>query len=85
MWGRTIVGEYCGNPDFQHLVKYGDVTIYFYAVVENAGTDTCIPPPEAFAFFQEHGIPVVKNHENSFFGKYSNLVELGQALLKLFR
>jgi hypothetical protein len=20
--GRTIVGEYCGNPDFQHLVKY---------------------------------------------------------------
>ena len=19
---KTIVGEYCGNPDFQHLVKY---------------------------------------------------------------
>jgi len=33
--GRTIIGEYCGNPDFQHLVKYADVTIYFYALVEN--------------------------------------------------
>jgi hypothetical protein len=20
--GKTIIGEYCGNPDFQHLVKY---------------------------------------------------------------
>jgi len=33
--GKTIVGEYCGNPDFQHLVKYAETTIYFYAVVEN--------------------------------------------------
>ena len=31
--GRTIVGEYCGNPEFQHLVKYADIIIYFYAVV----------------------------------------------------
>ena len=33
--GKTMVGEYCGNPDFQHLVKYDKTTIYFYAVVEN--------------------------------------------------
>jgi hypothetical protein len=31
--GKTMIGEYCGNPDFQHLVKYADITIYFYAIV----------------------------------------------------
>lgn len=50
--GKTIVGEYCGNPDFQHLVKYAEVTIYFYALVENESVYTCVPPPEAFNFFQ---------------------------------
>jgi hypothetical protein len=32
--GKTLVGEYCGNPDFQHLVKYEETTIFFYALVE---------------------------------------------------
>lgn len=31
--GKTIIGEYCGNPDFQHLVKYDKTIIYFYAMV----------------------------------------------------
>ena len=82
--GKTIIGEYCGNPDFQHLVKYADTTIYFYALVENESVYTCIPPPEAFRFFEDYKIPIVKNHEKSFFGKYTNLPELGKALLKLF-
>lgn len=82
--GRTIIGEYCGNPDFQHLVKYADVTIYFYALVENEGTQTCVPPPEAFRFFEDYKLPIVKNHEKSFFGKYSSFSQLGKALLELF-
>jgi len=31
--GRALVGEYCGNPEYQHLVKYNEVTIFFYALV----------------------------------------------------
>lgn len=42
--GRTFVGEYCGSPLHQHLVKYGDITIFFYAVVENDSAETCISP-----------------------------------------
>ena len=39
--GHTIIGEYCGNPDFQHLVKYSEITIYFYALVDNNSEYTC--------------------------------------------
>lgn len=46
--GKTLVGEYCGNPDYQHLVKYGEITIFFYALVEHKSQYTCLPPPEAF-------------------------------------
>ena len=48
MHGKTLVGEYCGNPDFQHLVKYANITIFFYAVVENYSQYSCIPPNQAF-------------------------------------
>lgn len=82
--GKTIVGEYCGNPEYQHLVKYADITIYFYALVENDSKFSCLPPPAAFQFFGKHGIPIVKNHEKSYFGHFTSFPEFGAALLKLF-
>ena len=63
MAGKSLVGEYCGNPDYQHLVKYAEVTIFFYAVVENNSEYSCIPPPEAFKLFEQHTIPIVKNYK----------------------
>ena len=45
---KTIIGEYCGNPDYQHLVKYADVTIFFYAAVEKESPDSCILPNITF-------------------------------------
>ena len=78
------MGEYCGNPDFQHLVKYSEVTIFFYAVVDNASSSSCIPPPDAFALLGKHRLPIVKNHEKSYFGNFTVFTEFGQALLKLF-
>lgn len=83
--GKTLVGEYCGNPDFQHLVKYHEITIFFYAVVENQSSYTCIPPPDAFALLQRHRIPIVKNYEKSNFGSFTSFPEFGEALLKLFQ
>jgi hypothetical protein len=82
--GHTIVGEYCGNPDFQHLVKYSEITIYFYAFVQNTSVYTCLPPMAAFEFLQKHRLPIVKNHEKSYFGNFTSFTELGEALLKLF-
>ena len=82
--GRTIVGEYCGNPEYQHLVKYADITIYFYALVENDSKFSCLPPNAAFEFLGKHGIPIVKNHEKSYFGHFTSFPEFGAALSKLF-
>jgi len=31
--GITLVGEYVGSQEHQHLVKYSRVTIIFYAIV----------------------------------------------------
>ena len=66
-----MIGEYCGNPDFQHLVKYADVTIYFYAIVEANSPHSCIRPTRAFNFLEKHHIPIVKNYENSFIGAFT--------------
>ena len=40
--GKTLVGEYIGSQEHQHLVKYSRVTIIFYAVVENDSMKDCI-------------------------------------------
>lgn len=33
--GRTLIGEYIGSKEHQHLVKYSRTTIIFYAVVDH--------------------------------------------------
>jgi hypothetical protein len=33
--GNTLIGEYIGSQEHQHLVKYSRVTIIFYAIVKN--------------------------------------------------
>ena len=38
---RTIIGEYVGNPDNQHVVKYNRETIVFYALVNNYSNKIC--------------------------------------------
>ncbi len=83
--GKTLVGEYCGNQDHQHLVKYNEITIFFYALVENNSIYSCLPPPEAFRVLEKHKLPIVKNHQNSLFGKFTNYKELGEHLMTLFK
>lgn len=79
--GKTMIGEYCGNPDFQHLVKYAEITIYFYALVENNSPDTCLMPNKAFAFFEKYHIPIVKNYHNSYVGEFTVFREVGIKLI----
>ena len=35
MHGKTFIGEYCGNLNYQKIVKYEKVDIYFFAIVDN--------------------------------------------------
>lgn len=57
---RTMVGEYVGNKDFEHIVKYTQETIKFYAVVDNNSGFSCLPVLEAFFWFRVFSIETVK-------------------------
>jgi hypothetical protein len=79
--GFSLVGEYVGNNDFQHLVKYSSQTVVFYALVDNNSRVTCLPPILALAFLQRFGIDHVKVEK---FGTFRRLDELYGAIDELF-
>ena len=81
MNGRTFVGEYCGNQEHQHLVKYKDICILFVAVVDNESLITCLPPEESIGLFKKYGL----DHVN--YQKYDNFKDwttFNLALKKIF-
>ena len=57
--GKTLIGEYVGSQEHQHLVKYSRVTIIFYAVVENMSSQDCIPCDKAWELFDKWGLDKV--------------------------
>jgi len=78
---HTIVGEYVGHPDHQHLVRYTSKDILFYAYVDHNSDYTCLPPAQAFALFREFGLSHVKVQ---LYGCYARPTELYAALESLF-
>jgi len=58
--GKTLVGEYCGNPMYQHLVEYNEITILFYALVDHFSDRTCLPINTFKEFTQRFNLPFVK-------------------------
>lgn len=58
--GKTLIGEYCGNPKHQHLVAYKEITIFFFALVELRGDRTCLPIHIMKNFVEKHGLPTVR-------------------------
>ena len=53
------VGEYCGNDNLQHFVKYKKETIFFYALVDKTTTDICMPLEDGFALLKQLKLPTV--------------------------
>lgn len=80
--GKTMVGEYIGSQEHQHLVKYSRVTIIFYAIVDNYSEDSCWPCSKAWQLFQKYGLDVV--HIKSL-GIYNNYGALCDQLEKTFK
>ncbi len=78
---HTIVGEYVGNYDHQHLVRYSKETIVFYAVVDNNGTTDCIGPAAAMAMFERYGLDHVSCESK---GTFSTLAELRGCLKDVY-
>ena len=56
---KTMVAEFCGHRDLQHLVKYTDVDIRVFALVEKTSTDICLSPTECVSFSQKYGFSSV--------------------------
>jgi len=81
MNNKTFVGEYCGNQEYQHLVKYTEVDIHFVAAVDNNSNVTCLPPSEAFQIFEKFGLTHVKYFD---MGAYDNWQAFNQALKKIY-
>lgn len=80
--GKTMIGEFIGNKDFQHIVKYTTETIKFYAIVENSSNLPCIPVPEAFYIFEKFNLPRVKLQK---IGSFSNKIELFKSIKTVFK
>jgi ATP-dependent RNA circularization protein (DNA/RNA ligase family) len=82
MNGVTLIGEYIGAQEHQHLVKYSRVTIIFYAVVSNDSDDTCWPCEDAFELFDKYNLDKV--HIRSL-GLFSDFDKMCDTLVNVFR
>ena len=80
--GNTLIGEYVGSQEHQHLVKYSRVTIIFYAVVENASSEDCWPCDKAWKLFDKWGLDKVAI---ATLGTYDDYDEMCDNLCRVFK
>ncbi|CAD8075566.1 unnamed protein product [Paramecium sonneborni] len=55
----TLVGEYCGNPKFQHLVKYDNICLKFFSIVKHNSLETCELQNQSKLIFEKYQLPTV--------------------------
>jgi tRNA splicing ligase len=82
MNGRTWVGEYIGNIQCQHLVKYPKESIIFYAIVDNESSKICKLTEDSYKLFKKYGFDVVALQS---LGVYSDYDKLCDDIEKEFR
>jgi hypothetical protein len=58
--GFTLVGEYCGNPEHQHLIIYAEIRIIWFALIDNFTEEYCVDPFEVKRQVEEFGFKFVK-------------------------
>lgn len=74
---HTLVGEYCGNMDLQHFVKYDRVQIVFYAIVNKFSKEPCQPLEQSFEIFNRFELDVVD------WKVYRNYTDMNSIITKL--
>lgn len=79
---KTLIGEYCGNPNHQHLVNYEKTDLLFFAIVDHDSNDSCLPPHQAFNFFKIHNLSHVSMKD---WGIFSNMESLKSKLIQIFK
>eukprot|EP00826_Nyctotherus_ovalis_P020601 TRINITY_DN1648_c0_g2_i10.p1 TRINITY_DN1648_c0_g2~~TRINITY_DN1648_c0_g2_i10.p1 ORF type:complete len:622 (+),score=151.40 TRINITY_DN1648_c0_g2_i10:111-1868(+) len=78
---HTMIGEYVGNVEHQHLVRYSKESILMYAIVDNEGVTDCLSPDEAMNFFDEYEIDHVSYELK---GVYITMPSLLKDLQKIY-
>jgi hypothetical protein len=78
---HTAVGEYCGNVNLQHMVKYDKEIIFFYALVRKDAADLCVPVERAFLQMQTADLPTVSYSKQA---TCTSVEELSKKLHELF-
>jgi len=78
---HSIIGEYVGNPDCEHLVQYREVDILFFAIVNNQSEEECLPPLESFKIFGKFQLNTVRIED---IGTFKEMDSMNQALRLIF-
>ena len=78
--GRTILGEHCGHPNHQHIMKYNEIQIIFYALIENEDKEICVDPDIAYNIFQKFKL---KTSKLAKFDNINTFEQLNKVLLDL--
>ncbi|CDW83198.1 UNKNOWN [Stylonychia lemnae] len=75
MTDRTFVGEYIGSIEHQHMVKYAEETIVFYAIVDNYSGKICWATEKALQVFNKFELNCVKIQSLGLFDNYKTLCD----------
>jgi hypothetical protein len=78
---KTMIGEYVGNQNHQHLIRYMKHTILFYGIVENNSNKTCIHVMDSYNAFKKFKLDVVPFQK---IGEFKTHRDLAEALDKLY-
>ncbi|CAI2366007.1 unnamed protein product [Moneuplotes crassus] len=81
--GKTLIGEYCGDPNHVHLIFYPKIRIIFYTMVENGdlesptqeSIDSCLLPEKSMEVFKKYGLDTVTYESLGVFSTYASMKE----------
>ncbi|KRX03494.1 hypothetical protein PPERSA_02873 [Pseudocohnilembus persalinus] len=76
----TLVGEYVGNQNHQHLVKYEQINLNFFALIDNETDLVCLPPLDIIKIFQ--GITLINDKNFMSRNQQKFFLDLGLSFVK---
>lgn len=80
--GKTLIGEYVGNQEFQHIIAYENELIIFYTIVKNSVSKTsCQLPEQCAKLFKKYGLIAVNTQSR---GRFSDFGKLKSKLLEIY-
>jgi len=70
---KTLIGEYVGNFEHQHMVHYPKETIIFFSIVLNESKINCLDPIFSQKLFMKYGLECVEIESKGIFNNLENI------------